>query len=366
MKLTAQVKLLPTQEQKELLFDTLKEANAACDFISERAWSEKCFSRFKLHKRVYYTTKESFNLSSQMIIHCISKVADAYKLDKKKQRYFRKYGSISYDYHLLSYKEDRVSIWTTGKRQKIPFVTGEHHAKLLKYRQGEANLAYINGKFYLFQACEIPEENEHEFENVLGVDLGITNIATDSTGEIHSGKSVNEYREKRRKATASLQSKGTKGAKKVLKKQSGKEKTTVKIINHTIAKHIVQKAKSEGMCISLENLKGIRERTNKRLRKSQRGLHNRWSFFQLKQFVLYKAKLAGVPVFEINPAYTSKTCNKCKHIGKRSGEKFRCTACGYSGHADVNAASVIAQVGASVNRPEEPIMYCSVALHGQV
>ena len=104
MKLTLKIKLLPTDEQANLLLDTMKEANTVCDDISEVAWQEKIFNNFKLHHRVYHNYKVTFNLSSQMLIRQIAKVADSYKLEKKTKRTFRPLGSIAYDSRIMTYK----------------------------------------------------------------------------------------------------------------------------------------------------------------------------------------------------------------------------------------------------------------------
>ena len=343
----------------------MQEANAACDRISIWAWENKTFGQYKIHYGTYHDIKASTRLSAQAVVRCVSKVADAYKLDRKKLRSFRKYGSIGYDARILSWKrfpagaDKRIaSVWTIEGRQKIPYVTGERHAKLLQYQQGESDLCYIKGKFYLHTTCEVPDTEEQLSEDVLGVDLGITNIATDSDGEAYEGQALNELRKTREKTRASLQSRGTRSAKKALKRISGRERTTTKIINHTIAKALVAKAKQERKAICLEELKGIRASTNKRLRKSQRGLHNRWSFHQLRQYIAYKAEREGVQVIYVPSAYTSKTCNCCKHVGKRNIESFKCTNCGHSDHADINAAKNIRSWGRSVNRPEKSVLNC--------
>lgn len=362
MKLTAKVRIYPTEEQERLLFETLKEANAVCNEVSRYAWENKCFRQYDLHRANYHNIKDSFRLSAQMIIRCIAKVADAYKLDRKKQRRFRELGSISYDSRVLSWKPEKVSIWTTGGRQKISYRTGEHHGKLLRFQQGESDLCYIKGKWYVHTTCDVPDTEEQLSDDILGVDLGITNIATDSEGASYEGKSLNAIRKKRQKVRSSLQSKGTKNAKKVLKRISGRERSTTKIINHTISKQIVEKAKQQNKAIALEDLKAIRERTNKRLRKTQRGLHNRWSFHQLRFFIEYKAEREGVQVFTVPPAYTSKTCSVCHHIGNRRGERFKCTNCGHSDNADINGARNIRSWGRVVDRPERSDMF-SCAVH---
>ena len=365
VKLTAKVHLQPTAEQAEVLLLTMQEANTACDRISVWAWDNKTFGQYKIHHGTYHDIKASTRLSAQAVVRCVAKVADAYKLDWKTQRSFRKYGSVGYDARILSWRFDKriASIWTVEGREKIPYLTGEHHAKLLQYQQGESDLCYIKGKFYLHTTCEVPDTEpgrraEQLSEDILGVDLGITSIATDSDGETYEGKALNELRKTREKTRASLQSKGTRSAKRVLKRISGRERTTTKIINHTIAKALVAKAKQESKAICLEELKGIRQTTNKRLRRSQRGLHNRWSFYQLRQYIAYKAEREGVQVIYVPPAYTSKTCNCCKHIGKRNGEVFKCKNCGYSGHSDHNAAENIRSWGRSVNRPEKSVLNC--------
>ena len=73
MKLTLKIKLLPTDEQANLLLDTMKEANAVCNAISDVAWQEKIFNNFKLHNRTYHAYKATFQLSSQMLISWIRK-----------------------------------------------------------------------------------------------------------------------------------------------------------------------------------------------------------------------------------------------------------------------------------------------------
>ena len=103
MKLTIKLKLKPTEAQEKLLLDTIQQANTACNRISGMAWESKTFSQFKLHKQVYYAVKESFKLSSQMIVRCISKVCDSCKLDKKTKPTYKPLGSIAYDSRILSY-----------------------------------------------------------------------------------------------------------------------------------------------------------------------------------------------------------------------------------------------------------------------
>jgi len=171
MKLTLQIKLLPSDSQTKSLLGTLTEANLACNKISEAVWEEKLFNQFKAHRLVYHDIRKMFNLSAQMVIRCISKVIDAYKLDRKKKRHFKPYGAITYDPRILSYKGEVASIWSIDGRLKIPFIC--HNKKLLPYIKGEADLVTKKGKWYLFQTVEVSEEDIKDVEDFIGVDFGI-------------------------------------------------------------------------------------------------------------------------------------------------------------------------------------------------
>ena len=360
MKLTLQIKLLPTQEQFTSLKNTLKEANTACNEISNTAWNKKLFNQFKLHKEVYHPIKSSFNLSAQMVVRCISKVADSYKLDKKVKREFRILGAITYDARILSYTKDGVSLWSVGGRLKgIKFVC--HNQNYIPYIKGEADLVLKKGKFYLFQTVEVPEEEIKNIEEFIGCDFGQTDICTLSDGTNYNSEQLKKVRKKYSKVRASVQSKGTKGSKKLLKRLSGRERRFVTISNHTISKKIVAKAKEENKGIAIEDLSKIRFNAKPKSKEQKTEL-NRWSFYQLRQFLTYKALLNGVKLAVIPPAYTSQTCSVCLHIGKRVAKKFTCENCGNTSDADENAAKNISAWGVAVNTPEKNNMFCSLHL----
>jgi IS605 OrfB family transposase len=360
VKLTLKIKLLPTDEQAKGLLQTIKEANTVCNSISETAWQLKIFNQFKLHKEVYHKFKTSSNLSAQVLIRCISKVADAYKLDKKTKRTFKPLGGITYDSRILTYRpNDTVSIWSVIGRLKIPFVC--HNRNYLPYIKGEADLVFKKGKYYLFQTVDVPDEAIKDIESFIGVDFGLVSIATLSNGKEFCSKKLTTYREKRQKVRSSVQSKRTRGSKKLLKRLSGRERTTTSIINHTIAKQIVAIAVAERKGISLEDLKGVRFSSLKKGKKF-RSRVGKWSFNQLRNYIQYKANLAGIPVVLIDPRYTSKTCHVCHHVGNRKGKVFECTNCVAVFDADINAAKNIATLGASVGLPEKSDMF-SCALH---
>ena len=196
MKLILKIKLLPNDQQANLLLDTMREANTVSNTISHLAWEKRIFNNFKLHHEVYHTYKAAFKLSSQMLIRQIAKVADAYRFDKKTKRNFRPLGSIAYDSKIMTYKRNNVvSLWCIGGRQKIYFVC--HNPDYIPYIKGEADLVYNKGKFYLFQTLDVPEEDIEDVEEFVGVDFGLTDIVVTSDGVKYSADGLNKYREHR-------------------------------------------------------------------------------------------------------------------------------------------------------------------------
>lgn len=352
MKLTAQVKLCPTPEQAVALKKTLERANAACNRISAWAWDNKVFGQYAIHRGFYHEAKALSGLTAQVVVRCISKVADAYKLDKKSKRTFRPLGSIAYDDRIIRWYVDRseVSIWADGGRERIPFVCGDRQRNLLASRQGESDLVFSDGDFYLLATCNAVDPPPSLVKDFLGVDLGITNIAVDSEGQEFSGGTVKGLRYRNARLRGTLQAKGTKSAKRLLKKRRRKESRFARHENHCISKKLVAKAKDTGRGIALEDLKGIRTRTT--VRKAQRRIQHSWSFFQLRAFIEYKARLAGVPVVLVDPRNTSRTCPACGCVDKANRPTqslFLCVKCSYSANADFNAAENIRR--AAVNRP---------------
>jgi len=288
-----------------------------------------------------------------MLIRQIAKVADSYKLDKKTKRTFKPLGSIAYDSRIMTYKPDKnVSLWCIGGRQKIKFVC--HNPNYLPYIKGEADLVYKKGKFYLFQTVDVPEKDVEDIEEFIGVDFGINDIISTSDNTKHSADWINQYREKRQKVRSSIQRKDTRNSRKLLKRLSGKERTTATILNHTISKSLVQSAKEQGKGIAIEDLTNIRF-TSKRRNKKFRTKLGCWNFGQLRKFLEYKSLLNGVQLVVVEPRYTSQTCSCCKHIGKRTNKVFKCTNQNCEVDvldADYNASLNIALLGRVVNHAE--------------
>ncbi|MGW7202846.1 RNA-guided endonuclease InsQ/TnpB family protein [Streptomyces sp. NPDC054837] len=372
VKIVVQVKLVPDAIQASVLESTLRTVNDAANWVSEVAFEHGVPREYELRKHTYAELKAR-GFGAQAAQHTIKKVRDAYttlkanvrngnlgKEGSKRRRKaeskpiaFRPEAAQPYDDRCLSWQYDQqtVSIWTTsGRLKSVRFVCSADALKTLRaHRQGESDLIERDGVFYLIATCEVPEAEQYEPDGFIGVDLGIVNIATTSTGYQAAGRALNRYRKRQLALRAKLQKKRTKSAKRRLKERSRREARHVKNTNHTIAKTIVTEAERTSAGISLEELKGIRQRV--RLRKPQRVALHSWSFAQLADFIVYKAKRAGVPLVFVDPAYTSQTCAECGHVDQRNRvdkQLFICRGCGVVAHADRNASHNIATRGESV------------------
>ncbi|MFJ8036086.1 RNA-guided endonuclease InsQ/TnpB family protein [Streptomyces sp. NPDC096032] len=372
MKIVTQVKLIPEADQAAALRSTLRTVNDLANWVSDVAFVNDVPREYDLRRHTYAHLK-SEGLCAQAAQHVIKKVRDAYttlhanlragnlgKPGSKRRRKavskpitFRPQAAQPYDDRCLSWQYDTqtVSIWTTaGRIKNVRFACSADALKMLQhYRKGESDLIERDGIFYLVATCEVPEAETYEPDRFIGVDLGIVNIATTSTGYQAAGRQINRYRKRQLALRAKLQKKRTKSAKRRLKERSRREQRHVKNTNHIIAKTIVTEAERTSAGICLEQLKGIRQRV--RLRKPQRVALHSWPFAQLGDFIVYKAKRAGVPLVFVDPSYTSQTCAECGHVDKRNRvdqRLFICRKCGVVAHADRNASHNIATRGETV------------------
>lgn len=353
MKQTMLLKLAPTTEQAQALHDTMHAFNEAANYVASVAFAEKTANKFELQKLVYGELRTTYKLAAQLAIRCISKASEAYKRDKSIKPTFRPEGAIVYDERIMNFKGiDTVSLLTLSGRVLVPFRFGAYQQSRMDAIKGQADLLYRNGTFYLAVTLDVPEPMPDEPQRTLGIDVGIINLATDSEGESFSGQAVEKNRKRHHALRQRLQKHGTKSAKKHLKKLSGKEARFKRNTNHVISKRIVQKAQANQQAIAVEELRHIRQRTERTVRHSQRARHSSWSFGQLRQFLSYKAALAGVPLHTVDPAYTSRTCSVCGHCEKanrKSQASFVCQSCGHTDNADRNAAINISR--AAVMQP---------------
>jgi len=353
MKTTLQVKLLPTPEQHATLLATMHAFNDACTYIAQIAYEQRCASKFQLQRLLYYEVRNRFGLSAQLAIRAIAKVVEAYKRDKNTPVAFRPTGAVVYDERILSFQGlEAVSLVTLYGRLTIPMQMGDYQRVQFHRAKGQADLVLVDGNFFLLITIDTPAEPPMVPERFLGVDLGIINLAMDSDGHPYTGEEVEAVRQRCATARQTYQATGTKAAKRRLKTLAGNESRFRQWVNHSISKKLVAYAKDTKAVLVLEDLTGIRDRMT--VRKGQRAKQHTWSFRQLREFLAYKAQRAGVPVVFVDPRNTSRTCHRCGFAdrrNRRSQAEFFCLRCGYTVHADLNAARNLA-TRATVTRPD--------------
>jgi IS605 OrfB family transposase len=341
MKLVAALKMLPTPEQAVCLTATLARCNEACSWLAGVGFESQTFRQYDLHQANYVELRGQFGLTAQAAVRSIAKVADAFKVNREVAPVFRADAAQPYDDRIIRFVKDgsAVNLWTLEGRITVPIVMDEHQNRLMAYRKGEVDLCFVRGKWMLAATCDIPETDEFRAEDWLGVDLGIVSLAADSDGTIYTGSDVERVRRRQQKRRSGLQKRGTKAAKRRLRKLSGKQARFQKHTSHCIAKAVVLDAERTGRGIALEDLKGIRGRVT--ARSNQRARLGNWRFAQLGAFVQYKAKRAGVPLVCVDPRNTSRQCRECGCINKKNRTNqatFSCVSCGHKAPADLNAA----------------------------
>ena len=206
------------------------------------------------------------------------------------------------------------------------------------------------GSEYVYVSVSVAEKEPIKSEKYIGVDLNTTGhvavVANPETGKILKiGKKAEHIHNKYKNLRKDLQKKGKYRKVKQIK---NRESRIVRDLNHKISDKIIETAIQDNSGIKLELLEGIRN--NKKHSRSFNYSLNSWSFYQLQTFIEYKAKLQGIPVVYIEPAYTSKSCSRCGHIGYRNDKYFKCPHCGHVDHADVNAAFNIALRPTGIDR----------------
>ncbi|HYF64243.1 MAG TPA: transposase [Herpetosiphonaceae bacterium] len=277
---------------------------------------------------------------------------------------FRPTSSIRYDARSFRLVNNcHVSLNTLAGRITATLILGAFQRSALAdhtWTVGGAELVWRRSGWYLHLTQSRPAPPLRHTTGAIGADLGIVNLCTTDDGTVFTGATVQRVRTKRHRQRQRLQTRGTRNAKRRLRKVAGKERRFQTDVNHCISKALVQKAVDEGKALRLEDLTHIRQRTAATVRPSQRRSHSRWAFRQLRTGVTYKAQQAGVPLILVDPRITSRRCFACGYTDKANRPNqatFHCQnpACGHSDAADVNAAKNIAY-WAVVSQPIAPVL----------
>lgn len=373
--LTLVCKLNPTPLQSEKLEVVLYAFAEACNYTNQVIKPE-ITSRLTIQGIVYEDLRAKFGLPANLAVRACARVGANRLTAKKKDKPVKAFKptSADYDARIFAFREKdwTVSLTTLSGREHIKINAGNYQrGKLAGRKPTSAQLCkHRDGQYYIHIQLKDEVPDPQPTKKVIGVDFGRRDIAATSNGDSWSGKQLTKTRDRYSLTRASLQRKAStrtrtsrRRCRQVLARLSGRERRFQAWVNHNISKTIIQQAKSEKALVAIEDLTGIRERTNQKPRnKTERRRSNSWAFYQLRMFLEYKGLKDGVEVVAVSPAYTSQTCNRCLHIGLRSEKRFKCGNCELSCDADLNGAKMIALLGHSVSVPGGSNgLYCNLS-----
>ena len=400
--LTLKIHLYPSSEQA-LAFDEMCERyRQACNYVSQWIFEHDfLLNAMKVHHYVYNDLRDKFGLKAQLAIAVPRTVTARYKtvqaqLQKQPYRYQDENGNWQRIYRdlfwlqkplvfhrpqadldrgraysfvkptekekeSLSYKgktpEALISLMTLDGRAKMGFSMKGFESYLNKdWKFGMGKLVKANNKWYLHMSVtkitNPPAFDRTQATGVVGIDRGLRQIMTtyDSQGKtlFFSGKQVGKKRERYRKLRQSLQTRNTKASKRRLRKLGQKENRWMSDVNHQLSKTLSCYYPS-GTVFAMEDLTNVSfDEKNLNRKKSQNADLRSWSFYQLEQFLSYKARLKGQKVVSVAAQYTSQRCPICGKIEKSQRHhemhEYRCT-CGYISNDDRVAAMNIQLLG---------------------
>jgi len=339
---TTVLEVSPADKQK--IMDSLKGMSDAQNYVVDQCYEYEESNSFRMHKFVYKPLREKFKLPAQLAVvankYACSAVKGAVRRKGKKPVFSGK--AIHYDMRssTVDLPKQSASILTISGRIKAHLRIPRYFQRFVYWNLRESNLVLCrDGVLRLMICIEKPSTPSAKTGKVIGVDRGIDALIATSTGCLVEGKEVFEIKKRYVALRSRLQGKGTRSARRHLKKLSGREKRFMRDVNHCLSKKLIGEAGKDGVIV-LESLKGIR---NAKHRKKQNWLFSNWAFYQLEQFLVYKGEETGVVVEFVPAKDTSKICSLCGSLrtGQRQGSVFRCKACGVVLHADLNAAKNI-------------------------
>jgi IS605 OrfB family transposase len=330
---TLKIKINPPKEEfLELLL--------ICNSIFNRytKWSRKAktYSKATAHKELYSFLRNKFPKINSALIQTIRDTAlEAVRATKFKRKIWKgKHSSLRYDRRTFTLRGQQITITGLHRRHKELLEIPDYYRNIFDSWSCKAGtLSYIQGQFYINLVFETnsPEQVQGD---VVGIDRGLYNLATLSDGTNMSGSAIRSVQRKYLYNRKKLQAKGTPSARRLLKKMSGREKRFSRDVNHVITKKLSHLPYS---IFVLEDLSSIR--TQRRGKKMNKWIAS-WPFFQFETFLTYKADGLGKKVEYVDAHYTSRKCSRCGNRSRhnRYKSRFLCSVCGYTNHADINAA----------------------------
>ena len=359
---TAKIQISVDTDNKALLDKTMVAYSDACNFVSEYIFNTKNLKQFSLNQVLYSTLREQFGLRSQMAQSVFKTVIAKYKTILETQKQWIKPSFDKPQYDLVwnrdySLTQNCFSVNTLDGRIKLPYFA----KGMLKYfdhttyKFGTAKLVNKRGKYFLHipVTYDVEESSLSDICNVVGIDRGI-NFVVATYDSKHksgfvSGRAIKQKRAHYSKLRKELQKRQTPSARRRLKAIGQRENRWMQDVNHCISKALVESNPKHTLFV-LEDLTGIRSVTE-RVKTKDRYVSVSWSFYDLEQKLIYKAKQNQSTVIKVDPRYTSQCCPVCGHIEKSNRNKkihlFTCKNCGYKSNDDRIGAMNLYHMGIS-------------------
>ena len=358
--ITAKVQIAATDTDKVLLNKTMSVYCDACNYVSDYVFRTHDLKQFSLNKILYSTLREKFSLKSQMAQSVFKTVIARYKTILENQNEWIKPSFKKPQYDLVwnrdySLTQNCFSVNTLNGRVKLPYFA-EGMSKYFNhsiYRFGTAKLVNKRGKYYLHipVTYEVEESNISDICNVVGIDRGINFViatydSKHKSGFV-SGKAIKQKRANYSRLRKELQMRHTPSSRRRLKAIGQRENRWMQDINHQVSKALATGNPKHTLFV-LEDLTGIRNVTE-RVKTKDRYVSVSWSFYDLEQKLIYKAKQNQSSVIKVDPRYTSQCCPACGHTEKSNRNKkihlFTCKNCGYTSNDDRIGAMNLYRMG---------------------
>lgn len=358
--ITAKVQIVATDADKVLLNKTMSVYCDACNYVSDYVFRTHDLKQFSLNKILYSTLREKFSLKSQMAQSVFKTVIARYKTILENQNEWIKPSFKKPQYDLVwnrdySLTQNCFSVNTLNGRVKLPYFA-EGMSKYFNhsiYKFGTAKLVNKHGKYYLHipVTYEVEESNISDICNVVGIDRGI-NFVVATYDSKHksgfvSGKAIKQKRANYSRLRKELQMRHTPSSRRRLKAIGQRENRWMQDINHQVSKALAIGNPKHTLFV-LEDLTGIRNVTE-RVKTKKRYVSVSWSFYDLEQKLIYKAKQNQSSVIKVDPRHTSQCCPACGHTEKSNRNKkihlFTCKNCGYTSNDDRIGAMNLYRMG---------------------
>ncbi len=358
--ITAKIQISATADDKVLLNKTMSVYSDACNYVSDYVFQTHNLKQFSLNKALYAELRERFGLKSQMAQSVFKTVIARYKTVLENESKWIKPSFKKPQYDLVwnrdySLTQNCFSVNTLNGRVKLPYFA-EGMSKYFDhtiYKFGTAKLVNKHGKYFLHipVTYDVEESDISDICNIVGIDRGINFVAAtyDSKHKsgFVSGKAIKQKRANYSKLRKELQMRQTPSARRRMKAIGSRENRWMQDVNHCVSKALVKNNPKHTLFV-LEDLSGVRNATE-RVKTKDRYVSVSWSFYDLEQKLMYKAKQNQSTVIKVNPAYTSQCCPVCGHIEKANRNKkihlFSCKNCGYKSNDDRIGAMNLYRMG---------------------